>query len=247
MNKLNILVANDDGINERGLHILANALTKYANVYVCAPDSGRSAFSHSIMLLKPITFERVNVINGIECYQTNGTPADCVRLATSLLDVKFDMVFSGINNGLNLGTDILYSGTVAAAREGHIQYIPSIAISVEWNCYDIAENEIEILLDFIFEKKIYSGDYTLNINFPTKEHIKSKGIKFASQGIKRFKTEFEHIEGVEYKEASSLITYDENENTDVYLAKQGYITIVPLKVNQTNTLVLESLKKTYEF
>ena len=247
MNKLNVLVANDDGINEKGIHILAKALKKYANVYVCAPDSGRSAASHSIKILKPISFERVDMIDGVLCYQTNGTPADCVRLANSLLNVKFDIVFSGINNGLNLGTDIIYSGTVAAAREAHIAYIPSVAISVDRDSFDIAINELEGLLDFIFEKKLYSKEYTLNINFPINEYKKSNGIKFAKQGIKRFKTDFVNVDGDIYKEGPCFIKYDTDEDTDVYLANQGYITIVPLKVDQTNTSVLDILKKTHEF
>ena len=247
MNKLNVLVANDDGINEKGMEILAKALTKYANVYVCVPDGPRSAFSHSIKILKPITFERVDAIEGIECYKTNGTPADCVRLATSLLNVKFDIVFSGINNGLNLGTDIIYSGTVAAAREAHIAYSPSIAISVDRDSFDIVINELDNLLDLIFSKRLYSSEYTLNINFPTAEYKKSNGIKFARQGIKRFKTEFSKKSDGSYFESSSNIKYDTNEDTDVYLASKGYITLVPIKVDQTNTIVLENLKKTHEF
>lgn len=153
---MNILVANDDGINEVGIAILAKALMKYGDVYVCAPDSGRSAASHSIKLLKPMTFEPVNLIEGVKAYQTSGTPADCIRIANSVLNVKFDIVFSGINNGLNLGTDIIYSGTVAAAREAHIAYIPSVAISVDRDSFDIAKNEIDNLLSIIFNKKLYT-------------------------------------------------------------------------------------------
>lgn len=246
MEKLNVLVANDDGINELGIKILAQALNKYANVYVCAPDTGRSAASHSIKINTPITFERVNAIDCAICYQTNGTPADCIRLATSILDVKFDLVFSGINNGLNLGTDIIYSGTVAAAREAHIAYIPSVAISVDRDSFDIAINELDNLLDLIFTKKLYSKEYTLNINFPVSEYKKSMGIKFARQGIKRFKTEFSKNTDGLYYESSNSIMYDKNEDTDVYLAAQGYITIVPIKVDQTNTNVLENFKKTHE-
>ena len=142
---LNILVVNDDGIKGRGIHILASRLKKYGNVYVVSPDRGRSAASHKVILHKPLTFEKVDVIEGANCYQTSGMPADCVRLANIILDVDFDLVFSGVNDGLNLGTDIIYSGTCAGAREGVIEGIPGVAVSTDFKSFDIVEKELGVV------------------------------------------------------------------------------------------------------
>ncbi|MBE6137361.1 MAG: 5'/3'-nucleotidase SurE [Erysipelotrichaceae bacterium] len=239
---LNILVTNDDGIKANGIAILANALKKYGSVTVVAPDGGRSAGSHSINIRKPISFERVDVIEGVDCYMTDGTPVDCVRLARSIFNDKFDLVVSGVNDGLNLGTDIIYSSTVAAAREGFIEGIPSISISTDVDSFYIVNNELESLLDYIFDCHLFSDEYYLNINFPVKGIDKSTGIKIARQGIKRFKTTFvKNTEGL-YMEAKNDITYDEDITTDVCLASMGYITIVPLVVNQTDNEKIDLLE-----
>ena len=152
---MNILVVNDDGIKAIGIKILATALLKHGNVYVVAPDRPRSAASHKVILHKPLSFEAVDEIDGAICYKTSGMPADCVRLATGILDVKFDLVFSGVNNGLNIGTDIIYSGTVAAAREANIEYIPAVAISTDFDSFDIVEKELDSVLELVFNKKLY--------------------------------------------------------------------------------------------
>ena len=238
---MNILVVNDDGINAIGIKILATALLKYGNVYVCAPDRGRSAASHSVILHKPMLAEKDYEIAGAECYKIDGMPADCVRLATSILNVKFDIVFSGINNGLNLGTDIIYSGTVAAAREALIEGIPGVAISTDLDSFDIVNNEIDSLLELIFKNKLYSNDYVLNINFPVKGFIESKGLSLAKQGIKIFNTKFDLASDNMYNVSSEEEIHDTNPLTDVYLADQGYITLVPLKIDQTNYEVLQDL------
>ena len=222
MEKLNILVANDDGINAIGISILAHALRKYGDVTVVAPDGGRSATGHSIVLHDTIGFNFVERKDDIDWYVTTGTPADCIWLAVDLLDKKFDIVFSGVNNGLNLGTDIIYSGTVAAAREAQIQYLPAVAVSTDFDSFDIVNNELDTVLQKVFEEKLYSKNYVLNINFPTCEHKKSLGYKYCRQGIKRFKTKFVLNEEGRYVNTDSDIKYDTREDSDVYQASQGY-------------------------
>lgn len=239
---MNILVVNDDGIDAIGIKILANALKKYGNVTVCAPDCGRSAAGHSIVLHGSLSFDYRGEKDGIKWYCTNGTPVDCVRLSLFLLDTEFDVVFSGVNNGLNLGTDIIYSGTVAAAREAHIEYIPAVAVSTDFDSFDIVNNELEAVLDNVFEKKLYSKEYVLNINFPIGSFKQSIGSVFCKQGIKRFKTIFIKDENGNYLNGESKIVYDQSPDTDVYLADKGYITYVPLQVKQTNFEALEKLK-----
>lgn len=242
MNKLNILVVNDDGINAKGIKLLAGALTKYGNVIVCAPDSGRSACAHAIVLHGTLSFDFVERKDSIDWYVTDAMPADCVRLALDLLDTKFDVVFSGVNSGQNLGTDIIYSGTVSAAREAHIEYVPAVAVSTDFDAWEIVENELEYVLDMVFNKKLYSKDYVLNINFPNKPFTKSAGFATAFQGVKRFKTAFLKNNEGRYINTDSDIVYDTREGSDVYLAEKGYTTFVPLRVEQTSYDYVEEIK-----
>lgn len=238
---MNFLVVNDDGYNATGIKILANALKKYGNVTVCGPESGRSASGHSIVLHGDLSFEFVEEKDGIKWYKTSGMPADCVRLCFNLLEEDFDIVFSGVNNGLNIGTDIIYSGTVAAAREAMIEFVASVAISTDFDSFDIVEKELDNVLKYIFDNKLYSKEYVLNVNFPTMEFKESNGYKFCRQGIKNFKTTFVKIENGRYINTDSDIVYDSNPDTDVYLASQGFVTFVPLKVEQTSYEHLEKL------
>ena len=243
---MNILVVNDDGINAIGIRKLALALKKYGNVVVCAPDSGRSASGHSIILHNTLTFTYVGDDEGIEWYKTSGTPADCVRLSLDLLEYSFDVVFSGVNDGLNLGTDIIYSGTVAAAREAQIEGVPAVAVSTDFDAFSIVDQELDQVLAYIFKHTLYSNEYVLNVNFPVGQFSKSKGIRYCRQGIKSFKTHFILKEDGSYENSDGDITLDSNEDTDVYLSGKGYITIVPLQVEQTKQDSLEKLKKKFE-
>ena len=242
---MNILVVNDDGIDAVGIRKLAIALKKYGNVIVCAPDTGRSAAGHSIVIHGSLSFDYVGAFDGIEWYKTSGTPADCVRLSMDLLDISFDVVFSGVNDGLNLGTDIIYSGTVSAAREANIEGVPAVALSTDYNSFSIVDQELDELLSYVFENQLYSSEFVLNINFPIGSFKESKGYRFCRQGIKNFKTSFSKTEEGRYLNGDSAIVYDENPDTDVYLASKGYITFVPLQIEQTKYDSLETLKKKF--
>ena len=133
---MNILITNDDGLRARGLQELVRALHEGvdAKIYVCAPDGQRSATGHGITMNKPITVEETEMENVELAWQTSALPADCVKIANAFFTqqgIRIDMVFSGINHGGNLGTDTLYSGTVAAALEGSLCGYPSVAVSVD--------------------------------------------------------------------------------------------------------------------
>ena len=128
---MNILVANDDGFESEGIKALAEVLSSENHkVIVVAPDGNRSAFSHSLTISRSLTFKKVYISDKFESYSVDGTPADCVKFALHYFDKeKFDMVCSGINMGNNLGSDIQYSGTVAAAMEANFFGLKSIAFS----------------------------------------------------------------------------------------------------------------------
>lgn len=239
---MEILVVNDDGVYAEGIKILANALLPYGNVTVVAPDQGRSAASHAINM-GTICFEEANAILGITAYACSGMPVDCVRLATSVLKKEFDIVFSGINNGLNCGTDIVYSGTVGAAKEAIIEGIPGIAVSVDRGAFDIALNEIDEVIKYIMDNKLYSTDYVLNVNFPISSFKKSRGYRFTKQGIKSYKTEFMKNNIGSYDVLKDSVTFDTEPDTDVYLGKEGYITFVPVGVDQTNHKYVGKLRE----
>ena len=123
---MKILVSNDDGIYSPGIQMLAKRLTQLGTVYVIAPDRERSAAGHSLTLDRPLLVEEIKE----RMFSVNGTPTDCVHMAISgLFDFEHDMVVSGINHGPNMGEDVFYSGTVAAAMEGYLFGVPSIAFS----------------------------------------------------------------------------------------------------------------------
>lgn len=242
---MNILVTNDDGIDAIGIKILASKLKKYGNVYVVAPNKHMSGASHSFML-SPISCVPAKFDDEIMAFHSSGTPVDCVRIGNALIDVNFDVAFSGVNSGLNVGTDILYSGTVGAAREALIEGIPSVAISTDFDSFEIVNSELDDVLRLIFENKLYSKNYVLNINFPTKEHKNSQGVKAAIQGIKVFKTKFNiDIDNV-YKQEDQECILDNNSLTDVYLTKNGFISLTPLKIEQTDFDSLSIIKNAIE-
>ncbi|MCK5092678.1 MAG: 5'/3'-nucleotidase SurE, partial [Gammaproteobacteria bacterium] len=184
---MKILISNDDGCQAPGIHCLANALSKIAEITVVAPERDRSGASNSLTLDNPI---RANYLeNGY--ISVDGTPTDCVHLAiTGLLDQEPDMVISGINAGGNLGDDVLYSGTVAAAMEGRFLGLPAIAVSLVTNILDAKAQEPEpaihhfetaamVVLELIerLRKHPLPGDTILNVNVPDIPREDIKGIE----------------------------------------------------------------------
>ena len=234
---MNILVCNDDGYDALGIKILKKHLEKYGDVYLIGPKNHQSGASHSINIHGPLEFYEF----GHNEYYVDSSPADCVRVS-KLLNKKIDLVVSGVNDGLNLGTDVIYSGTISGAREAVIENIPGIAISTDFGAFKIVESEIDMLLDYIFKNKLYSNEYVLNVNFPVEKYQKSKGIRIARQGIKIFDTHYTLIDGKAHVEYDIFKTSDE-EDTDVFLANEGYITLVPLGLDTTDKKMFEKLKK----
>jgi 5'-nucleotidase len=162
---MRILLSNDDGYFSPGLASLATHLSVIAEVIVVAPERDRSGASNSLTLDRPLNLRRA--ANGF--YFVNGTPTDCVHLAvTGMLDTQPDMVISGINAGANMGDDTIYSGTVAAATEGFLLGIPSIAISLAGKELRHYETAARIAVELVqrFERKIHGRPWLLNVNVP---------------------------------------------------------------------------------
>ncbi len=195
LNRKKVLVTNDDGINGEGLKVLVDSLKKVADVYVLAPDSNRSAVSSKITMGQAFTFQK----HGEGIFSCNGMPADCVNigLISSLFGVKFDVVVSGINSGPNMGTDVVYSGTCAAARQAVLKGVPGIAVSLESKYFDYDNDDdgfnFKPLADFTANNldeliSLCDGEVFVSLNATSADSYKEAA--FASLCIRDYSDNF---------------------------------------------------------
>lgn len=256
---MKLLLSNDDGIFSLGIRTLANTLAAAGHdVSVVCPDQERSATGHGLTLHHPIRAEIVESIfhPAVKAWSCSGTPADCVKLALwALLDSKPDFVLSGINQGQNLGSDILYSGTVSAAMEGLLEGIPSIAFSLasytDRNFVPAAQYARQLLDDL--KNNPLPTQMLLNVNIPPVSSEEIKGVALTRLGIRRYidvfqkrvdprgKTYYwlagEVLEEVEQPDDLHLPTTP----TDVEKIRHNYITLTPLHYNLTDGPALQKL------
>jgi 5'-nucleotidase len=248
---MKLLITNDDGIHAEGIYVLARELEKEHEVIIAAPDDQRSACGHSITLTRPLIIRKID-LQGIKskAYSIDGTPADCVRVAVDkLMNGNVDMVISGINKGVNLGTDVIYSGTVSAAIEAAIYKIPSIAISSEFKDkeenYELAAKTVVEVLKSLSSKSI-KDDLVLNINVPLEKEENIKGIKVCKIGNRTYNNCFikkEDEQGNKVYEIIGTVNDTFDKDTDVDYFKQGYITLTPLHYDLTNFKILNEVEK----
>ena len=247
---MNILITNDDGIYANGIVELAKEISKIANVYVVAPDSQRSATGHSITLHNPIMVKEVNMGENIKAYSISGTPADCVKVGIDGLfkDVNIDLVLSGINNGSNLGTDVVYSGTVSAAIEGLILRKPSIAISyddvnVESEVYKEASKYVVSLIENLKDKLDLLNDCILNVNIPNAQIKGSKITKLGQRNYDNVLEEKMNPFGQKYYWiGGKLLDQEQEEDSDITCVKEGYISITPVNIEMTSLNKFNKMK-----
>lgn len=249
---MNILVANDDGIQARGIKELVKALSQVASVYVCAPESQRSASGHGITVSKPITVEETEFENAEYALKISGTPADCVKIGKRFLEqkgIEVDMVFSGINHGGNLGSDTLYSGTVSAAIEGSLLGVPSAAVSVNSHEAEHFEYACELAVEAV--KKAYGkmdAKTILNINTPNLPKEEIKGLRFTTLGPREYKEVFVPTETEDgrqgYMYTGDPVVYENlPETIDVIADQDGYASITPLQSDLTNYKLAEEISE----
>jgi len=241
MSKYKILITNDDGIEAVGLWTLVRALENFAEITVVAPDREQSATSHSITIHKPIWIKEYQTHEGKRGFAVGGTPTDCVKLALeAIVDSPPDLIISGINLGSNAGINALYSGTVAAALEGAIQKIPSIAVSLATYTdpvFDFAGKFAKnIALDVLKNGWLKKG-FALNINIPAVPEEEIKGTQVARQGASMFIENFERRvspSGCVYFWMSGEKRFNNApENTDEDLIRQNIIAITPIQPDIT--------------
>ncbi|MBU3144164.1 5'/3'-nucleotidase SurE [Clostridium sp. CF012] len=248
---MRLLLTNDDGINAKGIYALAKELEKNHEVIIVAPDSERSACGHSITLSRPLIVKKI-VLEGLEskAFSVDGTPADCVKIAINkLIEGEIDMVVSGINKGLNLGTDVLYSGTVSAAIEASIYKVPSMAISMQINKnvenYEMASKYAgEILLKA--KQHNIKNDIVLNVNVPLLKKNEIKGIKVCKIGSRLYNNRYSGTagenNGTQYEINGELIDIHEEDSDTLYF-KEGYVTVTPLHYDLTNFKILNDVSE----
>ena len=234
---MRILISNDDGYLAPGLVTLAETLAQHTDITVVAPDRNRSASSHSLTLNRPLRLNRHD--NGF--YSVDGTPSDSVHLAITgvMKDQQPDMVISGINNGANMGDDVLYSGTVAAATEGRFLGFPSIAVSMacfEPQHYQSAANAVVAMVKQL-ESGTLAADTILNINVPDLPWEQINGFQATRLG-NRHKSEDvirqQDPRGHDiYWVGPPGLEQDAGEGTDFWAVKQGYISVTPLQIDLT--------------
>ena len=253
---MRLLVSNDDGIFAPGLRALADTLAQAGHeVTVVAPDRERSATGHGLTLHKPIRVEPVSDFfhPRVTAWACTGTPADCVKLALGrLLAHPPDVVVAGINQGQNLGTDILYSGTVSAAMEGLLENIPGIALSLASYTkpeFTVACRFAEFLLEQWHHQPL-PGTILLNVNIPAVAAQDIAGICLTRQGVRRYTDQFDERtdpRGRTYYWLAGTAIEDEPDPsphpwpTDVAAIRSQKISITPLQCNLTHTLGLTTL------
>jgi len=236
---MKILLTNDDGYNAEGIQFLFKALQQYGDVYLVAPHKHMSGASVSRVFWTKVKAHQ----HEEKVYSVEGTPADSVSLALHGLNIRPDVVISGINSGFNLGADTVYSGTVGACMEALKFKIPSIALSADYNHLSQAEKDLDKVLSYIFDKNLLSKDYLLNVNFISRNFKKSKGIAITDLGFRPTRHYYVEEDGYYVTKRNFL---DENftEETDLHAVNNGYISITPLKfANQTQRGINELRKK----
>ncbi len=258
---MKLLVGNDDGVSAPGIRALANALAAAGHeVTVVCPDRERSATGHGLTMHRPLRAEPVDGLfhPAVKVWACSGLPADCIKLALdALLDSLPDLLLSGINQGSNLGTDVLYSGTVSAAMEGAIADIPSIALSLTSfthpNFQPAADYAVNLVQQLAAQP--LPEPMLLNVNIPALPAADINGVKTTRQGLRRYHDLFEKrsdprgktyywLAGEVLEDADAPVIYPQDEGllTDVQAIAQGFISVTPLQYNLTYYRRMEQIQ-----
>lgn len=257
---MHILVTNDDGIESPGLFALKQALDPLGDVSVIAPDGNRSATARSITIRRPLEVDEVALPDGTTGYATDGTPVDCVRFAVlGLLGRTPDIIVSGINHGLNLGDDVTYSGTVAAALEGVLLGWPAIAVSQQatnrehWDSGK-AEYDFRAVAAFVAQlvpiavREQFPRRVLLNVNAPGAAPLDIRGALVTRLGRRIYNDRLELIEGADGTRRRYLIYGDDpshhrEDGTDFAAIEAGAISVTPLHFDLTDIGGMEQLER----
>lgn len=238
---MRILVVNDDGIEAKGIKLLAEWAMKYGEVTVVAPKVEQSGKSHAIDFINPIEIKRVDLIPGVEAWSMASTPADCVRFGTFGLKKRYDLVVSGINRGANMSGDIIYSGTMGAIFEAGNQRHRGIAFSTTPENLEGAAKYLDKAYNYILENNLFDYSDLYNVNIP--EEV--KGIMITKQGDGFFSDAFYKIDENTYTQHGEMISDScpEDKTRDTIAFADGFISITPMTKERTHLVAFEKLKE----
>ncbi len=242
---MRILVTNDDGIQSPGLAALADALSPLGEVWIVAPDRERTAVAHSVTLHKPLRLHRV----APRTFSVNGTPVDCVNLALlNVMPKPPALVVSGINKGVNLGDDVMYSGTVSAAMEGTILGIPSVAVSQEGReefRFAVGATYAERVARLVLDRGL-PEETLLNVNIPNRPQRLIKGVRITCLSRRRFENPI--VEKLDphgrkyYWIAGTRMSWSRNKDADHEALEEGLVSITPIHLDITHYGVLDQFR-----
>lgn len=247
-----VLITNDDGVDAPGLLALKQALTSIARVIVIAPDHNWSAAGHTKTLTRPLSIRGVQLADGSPAFCTDGAPSDCVALATlGFVKEKIDVVIAGVNHGPNLGDDITYSGTVAAAMEGSLAQIPSVAISLD--VYGSTEAHYETAARFAIDvvRRVLSDrlepDVLLNVNVPNLAMSEITGVSITRLGKRIYRDVLEERpdpdHGSVYWIGGDHPTGLNEDGTDIQAIAEGRISVTPIHLDLTCHRIIRRLER----
>ncbi len=238
---MKILITNDDGIFAPGIHALAEWAKTLGEVTVVAPKNEQSGKSHAINFTHPIEIKKVSLIDGVTAYSMDSTPADCVRFGISGLNKTYDLILSGINRGVNLGVDMIYSGTVAAVFEAAYWKHKAIAFSTYPDSGEYAASKLDEIYKYIKDNKLFEFSDIYNVNIPSN----SKGIRITRQGSPYFDDGFQKLPGENdlYIQIGDKTPdeYPDDETRDTVATERGYISITPLTLSRVNESAYQQL------
>ena len=246
---MNILICNDDGYLAPGIAVLARVAGEFANVRVVAPERDRSGVSNSLTLDRPLHIKQAQ--NGF--YYVSGTPTDCIHLGLHALpDFRPDLVFSGINNGANMGDDTLYSGTVAAATEAYLMGIPAVAFSLNdysGRYWETAEKAAWMMIDRLV-KTPPKLPVLWNVNIPAVASDEIQGIKITRLGRRHHEQSVVPMRNPRgepiYWIGPVADISDREEGTDFGECEAGFITVTPLQIDLTDYAQLEGVVRFWD-
>jgi len=236
---MRILITNDDSVSAGQLIPLIRWCRKFGEVVVAVPKYEQSGKSHGIELHTHIEAVEKDIAPDIKVWTVDSTPADCIRFAILGLNLKVDLVISGVNRGFNIGTDTMYSGTVGAACEATALGIKALAFSTCPEYYEKALQHLDGIMEFVMSNKLLDINPIYNINIPENP----KGIRITRQGGSYYSDDFVHIGDGLYRPTGKCVYEDSNDDTlDSDSVMRGYITIMPLTIDRTNYEAYNKLK-----
>ena len=244
---MNILISNDDGIFAPGIAALIRAFVKTGHtIYVCAPDSQRSAASHSLSIHKALSVKEAAIKGAAGAWAIGGTPVDCVKLGLLKLCPQADFVISGVNHGYNAGSDILYSGTVGAAMEGVLCGRPAMAVSLAYSREDTYDKAAELAVTMFEKLKEHplAPGTLLNLNYPETDDI--KGVIATPMMQIFYKEEYREIKNddgsLSYMLSGEMDEMQEMMDNDYSWLRKGFATATVLGFDLTDKKATESIK-----